>query len=304
MELFEACKNGDVARLESLLDAKSLSRYQTRLNFLTVCCTYSAFIISTPIIADVVMICVIFGLYYYLNQDIVNKATPTGDTLLHFACSRGHLACCKLLVERGAKLDAVSKTGFSPLALAITTQNNIAIIEYLIEKGSDVNYQCMGLSPLAIAVLSKKPLLVDLLLKKGGDIDATNVDGYSILHFAIIRENYDLALHLISRGANIDTCNKYGTWAMDDVLTEKIDLIDKAVAKQKLKKKQCQNLVLARQTVRMLGLPTELQILVLEKMCSELDQNEMEVVTKSIGKPLKFSKKFTSAEFLRSLAWK
>ncbi|KAJ3318180.1 hypothetical protein HDV06_000767 [Boothiomyces sp. JEL0866] len=302
MELFEACKNGDVAALESLILSKSTARCQKNLDILTIFVTYSAFIISIPAIINILVICGVLGLYYYFNQDIVNKPTATGDTLLHFACSRGHLACCKLLVEKGAKLDVVSKTGFSPLALAITTQNNVEIIEYLLDKGCNVNFLCMGLSPLAIAVVSNKPALIDLLLLKGGDIDAANVDGYSILHFAIIRENYDLALQLIERGANIDTCNKYGTWAMDDVLTDRIDLIDKAVAKQKSKKKQCQNLVLARHTVQLLGLPTELRILVLEQMCSELDPFEKEILTKSFGKPLKITKKFTSAEFFRSLA--
>ncbi|KAJ3273942.1 Rho guanine nucleotide exchange factor 4 [Terramyces sp. JEL0728] len=304
MELFEACKNGDAATLARLISSRSKKKYRRNLDIFAVVLTYSAFVLSISLVANLIVLAGLSGLYYYFNQSIVNKPSPTGDTLLHFACSRGHLACCKLLVERGAKLDVVSKSGFSPLALAITTQNNIEIIEYLIDQGSNVNFQCMGLSPLAIAVLSKKPALTDLILGKGGDIDATNTDGYSILHFAIIRENYDLALYLISKGADIHTCNRYGTWAMDDVLTDKLELIDEAVAKQKLKKRQCQELALARHTVQLLSIPPELRILVLENMCSELDREETEAVIKSMGKPLDIQRKFTTAEFLRSLASK
>ncbi len=48
----------------------------------------------------------------------INAADEKGDTALHGGAWRGSNAIVRLLVERGARLDAVNRNGFTPLRVA------------------------------------------------------------------------------------------------------------------------------------------------------------------------------------------
>ena len=49
----------------------------------------------------------------------INQANSKGETALHGAANRGSDVLVKFLVEHGAKLDAKSKPGFTPLDIAM-----------------------------------------------------------------------------------------------------------------------------------------------------------------------------------------
>ena len=49
----------------------------------------------------------------------INQANSKGETTLHGAANRGSDLLVKFLVEHGAKLDAKSKPGFTPLDIAM-----------------------------------------------------------------------------------------------------------------------------------------------------------------------------------------
>ena len=67
------------------------------------------------------------------------KWMPLGGlTPLLFAARQGCLECAKILVEKGARLDATDLEGVSPLLLAIIN-GHYDFAGYLIEKGADVN---------------------------------------------------------------------------------------------------------------------------------------------------------------------
>ena len=67
------------------------------------------------------------------------KWMPQGAlTPLLFAARQGCLECAKILVEKGAHLDATDLEGVSPLLLAIIN-GHYDVAGYLIEKGADVN---------------------------------------------------------------------------------------------------------------------------------------------------------------------
>lgn len=57
---------------------------------------------------------------------------------LHKAAEKGKLEACKLLVEKGASVDARDKDGLTPLHDACTL-GKVEVVEYLISQGASVD---------------------------------------------------------------------------------------------------------------------------------------------------------------------
>lgn len=79
-----------------------------------------------------------------LNQglEVDTKLECDQSTLLMEAVSNEDLDMVKLLVERGADINAVNDNlaGWTPLMFAVN-EGNLEIVEYLIDKGADINHE-------------------------------------------------------------------------------------------------------------------------------------------------------------------
>jgi len=73
---------------------------------------------------------------YKLTPDEVNAATVTGWTSLHYAARFGHTKICGMLCAGGARLDAVTRAGHTPLMVAQRKHpSNTALIDLLAGRG-------------------------------------------------------------------------------------------------------------------------------------------------------------------------
>jgi len=103
---------------------------------------------------------------------LVNTYSHDGWTALHLASFFGHKDVASLLLARGADVNARSKsTRFAkentPLHAAAANRQ-VDVAEILIAHGADVNAKDgSGYTPLALAANSKNDLLVVILLEKG-----------------------------------------------------------------------------------------------------------------------------------------
>ena len=103
---------------------------------------------------------------------VVNTYSHDGWTALHLASFFGHKDVASLLLARGADVNARSKsTRFAkentPLHAAAANRQ-VDVAEILIAHGADVNAKDgSGYTPLALAANSKNDLLVVILLEKG-----------------------------------------------------------------------------------------------------------------------------------------
>ena len=120
---------------------------------------------------------------------------------LHYAVNRQHLDAAKLLVERGADVNAVSKLGGTPLMAAVT-KNRLEFITLLLAHGADPNATTVKEAPLHVAI--KKGCLdcVTALVEAGADVNALTTDPVprTSIHLARFHEHPEIADYLMAHG--------------------------------------------------------------------------------------------------------
>lgn len=99
-----------------------------------------------------------------------------GWTPLHLAAFFGHRDLAALLLERGADVNARSKSAtFGPANTplhAAAANRQVEVAELLVARGADVNARDgSGFTPLALAANSRSDLLMLLLLENGARAD-------------------------------------------------------------------------------------------------------------------------------------
>ncbi|CAG0902513.1 unnamed protein product, partial [Cyprideis torosa] len=139
----------------------------------------------------------------------VNAAEESGATPLHLSSQRGHDAVALLLLERGAHVNAVDELGFTPLHLS-SQNGHDAVALLLLERGAHVNaVEKDGWTPLHLSSQNGHDAVALLLLDRGADLNVTTEEGFTPLHLSAQNGHQDVSLLLIERGADVcaTTCN-------------------------------------------------------------------------------------------------
>jgi ankyrin repeat protein len=109
-----------------------------------------------------------------LTQDLatypgdVNLTDDAGRTPLHLAATHCRVDAAKLLLDKGAKVDATAAGGTTPLDLAAQA-GCVNIVNLLLSKGAKVNARDdQGLTPLDRAMRWHRDEVVQLLRAHGG----------------------------------------------------------------------------------------------------------------------------------------
>ena len=127
----------------------------------------------------------------------IDHPNLSGETVLMMASLYGMLPEVKLLVDkRGAD---INKSGWTPLHYACT-EGHLAVADYLINKGAKVNaLSDSDTTPLMMAVRSGNIQLVRLLLDRGADLQIRNHQGYSAIDVADLFNQEEISKGLRSR---------------------------------------------------------------------------------------------------------
>lgn len=164
-------------------------------------------------------------------------------SLLGYAARLGTFDIVKDLVEkRKADIDIATEDEiFAQDALyAAIAGQNIEIVRYLLDKGSDINaiYSESGSTPLDLAVITQDTEVVELLLSRGAKVDGAGDLGFDYitypLHTAISVGNVEIVRILLQYGANPLLKTKDGEDAMALALRldSDIDLIEELGRKE------------------------------------------------------------------------
>src|SRR5688572_13068868 len=139
-----------------------------------------------------------------LNHGIAPDAHATrlAMTPLMFAARRGHLEVAKLLLSRGADVNATCRGPGSPLAMAAAA-GRVEMTRLLLDHGADPNRgDSDGFTPLMHAGFSGDLEIIELLIGAGADVNARSRFGQTPLMFAAALERAAMARRLIAAGAD------------------------------------------------------------------------------------------------------
>ncbi|KAM7069882.1 ankyrin repeat and SOCS box protein 10 isoform 1-T1 [Acridotheres tristis] len=111
---------------------------------------------------------------------------PGGRTALHAACAASSAACARLLLRAGAHPEALSDDGYRPLHLCCKSSDSIECVRLLLQHGASVNSQTEEENDTALHVASRHGLAehVQLLLHHGAELEVKNKEGQTPLNAA------------------------------------------------------------------------------------------------------------------------
>jgi ankyrin repeat protein len=123
----------------------------------------------------------------------VNALNEAGESALMMAALKGHADWMRRLLDRGAKVD---KPGWTPLHYAATGPEPAAV-KLLLERGATVDARSPNRStPLMMAAQYGNEASVELLLSKGADPKARNDLALGAADFARLGKRDELAAKL------------------------------------------------------------------------------------------------------------
>ena len=133
--------------------------------------------------------------------DVEAKEGEYGNTCLHTAAHHGHLAICRLLIDKGAQLEAKSGGGNTPLHWA-AIEGNVEIVRLLCDCGADIEARCnFGSRPLHHAAYNGHISVVrELIEERNAEINTRDGYGSTALSLARISDKPDIATYMVSHG--------------------------------------------------------------------------------------------------------
>lgn len=136
----------------------------------------------------------------------VNARNKSDATPLIFAAY--NFEKTRLLVEKGADVNVHSSRGMTPLKVAASVHGNIATLRYLLDKGAVVKQiDESGSDALQIAALKGDADMVRLLLQKGADPRAVNRGGFTALLNAFTEVDPERVRLLLDAGSDVNAAN-------------------------------------------------------------------------------------------------
>ncbi len=136
--------------------------------------------------------------------DDVNAIDMLGVSPLYWVAQGGHLEAAKLLVVRGADVNARTSLG-QPLTAAVANEK-IELIALLLANGADPNAEVAGETVLHVAAANGCLSCVKALVEAGANVNAQwakETDIKTPVHLAISYERHDVADYLMAHGVVI-----------------------------------------------------------------------------------------------------
>ena len=195
-ELTDAIKQGDVAKITTLLDADPSLAAQAENNV-------------TPILLAV----------YHGKQDIarllIDRGAPVsfGEAVALGDAERVR----QMLAADPSLLHSRTPDGYPSAGLAIFFGHG-ELARWLIEQGADVNAYAENpdrVAPVHAAAAARDHETMKLLIARGADVNAKQVMDYTPLHGAASRGDIEMAKLLLAHGANRDAKAADGMTAED-----------------------------------------------------------------------------------------
>ena len=191
--LHDAVKDGDLARLQELIEAGEDLAAQDK--FVGTALHWSALKDN----ADAARLLIDAG------ADVNRPKIGSQETALHIAAERGSIETATLLFRMGADIEARTETGATPLLIAAGS-DRVDVAKLLIEAGADIEARTSGdgNTPLIYAATGNAISAIELLVAAGADINAKDPGGQTAIHQAATSGQADAVRKLIELGADVN----------------------------------------------------------------------------------------------------
>ncbi|KAI5849386.1 ankyrin repeat-containing domain protein [Morchella snyderi] len=145
----------------------------------------------------------------------VDAMSDYGQTALHAAAGGGHVDMAKLLLEKGANVHARNSGGRTAV-YAAAKGGHVDMVELLLENGAFFNVRNHYYIQTALYAAAKGGHvdMAKLLLEKGADVHATSYNGQTALYVAAEGGHVDIAKLLLEKGANVHATSYNGQTAL------------------------------------------------------------------------------------------
>ena len=122
---------------------------------------------------------------------------------LHQAAADGDIEQVKLLISKGANVNAEDEEKKTPLHYAAET-GKMEVVKLFVEAGADINAGEGKWTVLHGAVYEGRRDIAELLIQKGADVNIKDRNGHQPLFNAIWKKDLDTLKLLINKGANVN----------------------------------------------------------------------------------------------------
>jgi ankyrin repeat protein len=163
-----------------------------------------------------------------------NTVGNDGETLLMTAARGGHVDAARLLLARGAAIDAREAWHGQTALMWAAAQGHPEVLRELLAHGADVNARSNeeewerqvtseprdkwlppgGLTPLLFAARENCLACLPVLIEAGADLNATTPDGISPIVIALINGHFDVAGALVEAGTDPNLADYTGRTAL------------------------------------------------------------------------------------------
>lgn len=147
---------------------------------------------------------------YFLEKDTEKKFAPLYDTALFYAVSRADDEMARHFISLGANPKGKDKTRGMPLAAAIS-RGNLAMVEYLVSLGAEVNLPQGFYPPLNPAVIHGHTEIIKFLIEKGANVNQKS--DWSALIEAVRNNRLEIVKILVKAGADVNA-RAYDGWTV------------------------------------------------------------------------------------------
>ncbi len=153
------------------------------------------------------------GIVHLLIKKGANvNAEKDGETTLMYSIRGNHAGAARQLLDAGADSQLLDDD-----ILAAAAIGNAEIVDFLIEKGADVNTKDDSWTVLSSAAYHGHAGVVRLLLAKGADVNDSNSNGNTALMQAASAGHPRIVKLLLDKGADERAVNNKGWTALDEV---------------------------------------------------------------------------------------
>ena len=160
-----------------------------------------------------------------LTPPIAFKGLKGNNPLHELAMTDDILGLQTLLDNEKFNIDAQNELGFTPLHIALYSDNSTSAAIFLSRNCNVNTHNIIGETPLMCATRAGLFDYASLMIEMGSDINYKSIGGLTALHLASLASHQDICALLIMNGADMNATDCFGKKPIDYATTPSVKIL-------------------------------------------------------------------------------